>query len=88
MFGVRDHVSRIDSNLVEVVISAFVRWVDVSPLCLKRAIVTKTEHEIPAGICGLMWVCPQKHHNDDVHTYLQKPSFLDERLQPAAKYRE
>lgn len=88
MLGVRDHVSRIDNNRVEVIISAFVRQDDVSPLCLKRATATKTEHEIPAGIRGLMWVCPQKHHNDDVYTYLQKPSFLDERLQPVAKYRE
>ena len=91
---VRDHEGRAEDSLMGVIISAFVLLVEVSPLCLKRATITQTEHEIASGMCGQMWVCPHKHpkplhHNDGVDTHLQKPvhSFLDERLQ-LAKYRQ
>lgn len=91
---VRDPEGRADGSLVGVIISAFVLLVEVSPLCLKRATMTETEHEIASGMCGPMWVCPHKHpkslhYSDGVDTHLQKPvySFLGERLQ-LAKYRQ
>lgn len=43
---VRDHEGRADGSLVGVIISAFVLLVEVSPLCLERATITETEHEI------------------------------------------